>query len=214
MIIALGATKGGVGKSTITTNLAVSFQQRGKQVIVVEADPTVRTLSTWKEDRESTGFSPVTVVRQTGNLRDDLRDLDSKYDVVLVDLPGKDSREMRTTATVADLLLIPCQPHQVDIDPTIEMLPIIEEARDFNPDLIVAVVLNRVPTHAWSTRGEDARAVLEESFGTVASTAIHERTVFNTANGIGISVLEATDKKAQHEITALTDNIERLVAHG
>ena len=209
MIIALGATKGGVGKSTITTNLAVSFQQRGKQVIVVEADPTVRTLSTWKEDRESTGFS-----RQTGNLRDDLRDLDSKYDVVLVDLPGKDSREMRTTATVADLLLIPCQPHQVDIDPTIEMLPIIEEARDFNPDLIVAVVLNRVPTHAWSTRGEDARAVLEESFGTVASTAIHERTVFNTANGIGISVLEATDKKAQHEITALTDNIERLVAHG
>lgn len=214
MIIALGATKGGVGKSTITTNLAVSFQRRGKQVIVVEADPTVRTLSTWKEDRESTGFPPVTVVRQTGNLRDDLRDLDSKYDVVLVDLPGKDSREMRTTATVADLLLIPCQPHQVDIDPTIEMLPIIEEARDFNPDLIVAVVLNRVPTHAWSTRGEDARAVLEESFGTVARTAIHERTVFNTANGIGISVLEATDKKAQHEITALTDNIERLVAHG
>ena len=67
MIIALGATKGGVGKSTIVTNLAVAFQQRGKQVIVVEADPTVRTLSTWKVDRATTGHPPVTVVRQAGN---------------------------------------------------------------------------------------------------------------------------------------------------
>lgn len=213
MIIALGATKGGVGKSTIVTNLAVAFQQRRKQVIVVEADPTVRTLSTWKEDRATTEHPPVTVVRQAGNLRDDLRDLDGKYDIVLVDLPGKDSREMRTTATVADLLLIPCQPHQVDIDPTIAMLPIIEEARDFNPGLIVSVVLNRVPTHAWSTKEEDARAVLEESFGLVVRTSIHDRTVFSTANGIGLSVLEANDKKAQHEITALTDDIERMLTN-
>ena len=44
-------------------------------------------------------------------------------------------------------------------------------------------------------------------------TSIHDRTVFSTANGIGLSVLEANDKKAQHEITALTDDIERMLTN-
>lgn len=214
MIIALGNTKGGVGKSTLTTNLAVSFQQRGKQVIVVEADPTVRTLSTWKQDRTDAGRSPITVMRQAGNLRDDLRDLDSKYDIVLVDLPGKDSREMRTTSTVADLLVIPCQPHQIDIDPTVEMIPLLEEARDYNPDLIVAVVLNRASTHAWSTEEKDARAALGESFEHILPTAIHERNAFSASTGRGLSALESSDKKAQHEIKSFTDDIERLITNG
>ena len=47
MIVAVGNQKGGVGKSTLTMNLAVSYQNQGLDVIVVEADPSVRTVSQW-----------------------------------------------------------------------------------------------------------------------------------------------------------------------
>ena len=51
MIIAIGNQKGGVGKSTLATNLAVSYRHAGLSVIIVEADPSVRTVSLWGQDR-------------------------------------------------------------------------------------------------------------------------------------------------------------------
>lgn len=47
MIITIGSHKGGTGKSTLSTNLAVAYQSTGHRVIVIEADPSVSTTSTW-----------------------------------------------------------------------------------------------------------------------------------------------------------------------
>ena len=210
MIIAIGSNKGGVGKSTIATNLAVSFQQRGNQVIVIEADPTVRTTSNWKDDRDEGGYPPVTVVRQNGNLRDILRDLDGKYDIVLVDLAGKDSKEARTTAVTADLLLVPCQPSQADVDTTLEMAELVEEYGDFNPRLKVALVLNRVSTNPWDPDGGYAREALGENFGEVLRTSVHERKAYKALLREGLTAVEGSDLKAKGEITSLTDDIEGL----
>lgn len=46
MIITIGSHKGGTGKSTLSTNLAVAYQSTGHRVIVIEADPSVSTTST------------------------------------------------------------------------------------------------------------------------------------------------------------------------
>lgn len=210
MIIAIGSNKGGVGKSTITTNLAVSFQQRGMDVIVIEADPTVRTSSNWRDDRDEAGRPPVTVVRQSGNLRDILLDLDEKYDIVLVDLAGKDSKEARTTSVTADLLLIPCQPSQADVDTTLEMADLVEEYGDFNLRLKVALVLNRVSTNAWDPDEKYARETLGENFGQVLRTSIHERKAYKALLREGLTAVEGSDFKAKGEITSLTDDIEEL----
>ena len=39
MIIVLGGKKGGTGKSTIATNLAVSISNKDKSVLLIDADP-------------------------------------------------------------------------------------------------------------------------------------------------------------------------------
>ena len=76
MIITIGSHKGGTGKSTLTTNLAVAYQSTGKSVIVVESDPSVSTTSTWAARREEHDeLKPVTVLRKTGRLASTLRDL-------------------------------------------------------------------------------------------------------------------------------------------
>lgn len=96
MIITIGSHKGGTGKSTLSTNLAAAYQAQGQRVIVIEADPSVSTTSTWAARREEHDeLKPVTVLRKTGRLASTLRDLQQAYDVIIVDTAGKDSVELR-----------------------------------------------------------------------------------------------------------------------
>jgi chromosome partitioning protein len=208
VIILVAHQKGGVGKSTIAVNIAVEFNSQGKSVIIVEADPTVKTSSTWAKDREDGGHSPITTVRQTGNLRGTLLDLADKYDVVIVDAPGKDSSEMRTAMTAADLMLIPIPPSQPDLDTTESLVVTINQARDFNPDLKALAVLNRVPTNVFSDSDAEARTYLADFPELrIANTRLHERKVYQTSVSEGLGVVEMKDSKAKREIQLLTEEV-------
>lgn len=208
MIILIAHQKGGVGKSTVAVNVAVELSSRGKDVIIVEADPSVHTSSNWARDREEAGYSPIQTVQKTGNLRSTLIDLDQKYDVVIVDTPGKDSSEMRTAMTAADVLLVPIQPTQPDLDTTQGLVVTINQAKDFNPELKALAVLNRVPTHALSDAVKEARAYLSEFPELrVAETRLHERKAYQSSLSEGLGVVEMKDAKAKTEIEKLTEEV-------
>lgn len=151
MIITIGSHKGGTGKSTLSTNLAAAYQAQGQRVIVIEADPSVSTTSTWAARREEHDeLKPVTVLRKTGRLASTLRDLQQAYDVIIVDTAGKDSVELRSAALVSDVLLTPTNADVADLDSTAEFITRMDEARDSNEDLKILVVISRAPTHAKS----------------------------------------------------------------
>lgn len=214
MIIAIGNQKGGVGKSTLATNLAVSYRHVGWSVIIVEADPSVRTVSLWGQDRTEQDLGPISVIRQQGRLTALLRDLNDRYDAVLVDLPGKDSQELRTAFLAADLALLPAQASQADVDATVEMREILDDAQDMNDRLKVAVVLNRVPTHCWNEEDKEAREVLAQTFENVCETVIHERKAFRVTLRDGLTVMEGSDRKARQEIEELADELREYVNGG
>ena len=50
MILAITNQKGGTGKSTLATNLAVCFARTGAEVLLVDADPQHSALD-WRADR-------------------------------------------------------------------------------------------------------------------------------------------------------------------
>lgn len=50
MIILIGSEKGGVGKSTLATNLAVLLVSSGKDVVILDADRQ-STCANWAQDR-------------------------------------------------------------------------------------------------------------------------------------------------------------------
>lgn len=212
MIITIGSHKGGTGKSTLAVNLAAIYQRAGHRVIVIEADPSVSTSSTWAARREAhDDLAPVTVLRKTGGLNVTLEGLERAYDVVLVDTAGKDSVELRTAALVSDVLVIPTNADKPDLDSTSEFLARMDEARIINAALKMLVVITRAPTHAKSKHRDVAIAALEdcpEEFA-LADAVIFNRRIYPDAlkEGRGVVEQRARTEQASEEMQALASEI-------
>ena len=212
MIITIGSHKGGTGKTTLAVNLAVIYQRAGRRVIVIEADPSVSTSSMWAARREAhDDLAPVTVLRKTGGLNVTLEGLEQAYDLVLVDTAGKDSAELRTAALVSDVLVIPTNADNPDLDSTSEFLARMDEARIINPALKMLVVITRAPTHAKSKHRDVAIAALEdnpEEFA-LADAVIFNRRIYPDAlkEGRGVVEQRARTEQASEEMQALASEI-------
>lgn len=212
MIILIAHQKGGVGKSTLAVNLAVEAQARGADVLIAEADPTIHTARLWAKTRGAAGGTQITSAKLEGNIHADLLDLSRRYDYVVVDVAGKDSRELRTAMTAADVLVAPMQPSQPDMDAAYVLVQTIRAARDLNPRLAVMAVLNRVPTNNFSNEGNESAQYLEDYPELpLAETRIYERKAYRTAMEKGLGVVEMKDGKAKAEIQLLLNEITTKV---
>ena len=116
MIILIGSQKGGCGKSTLTINIAAALAKLNKDVIIVDAD-IQSTSSRWAADRNE-NLPKVHCVQKYKNMKNTLLDLNQRYKFVIVDVAGKDSKELRTGMIVANILLIPSEEGVVDTDHT------------------------------------------------------------------------------------------------
>lgn len=212
MILLIGNHKGGVGKSTLTVNLATTFQQQGKNVTIVEADPSIRTASRWADDRDELGHGSIMTLRKEGRLGATLSELNDSYDVVLVDTAGKDSKELRSAMVVADLMLIPARPAQADLDATVDLMQMIDEAQDMNPSLIPLIVISQASTHSMSSDAQEAKSYLEQAApsANLADVVIHHRKAYQVALAAGKAVTEGADSKAKAEIQLLAQEILNL----
>lgn len=204
MIIVVGSQKGGPGKTTVATNLAVEFALRGKDVCLVDADPQ-RSAARWSEDREEQQHQPqIVCVEKLGGIHATLQELNSRYEIVVVDVAGKDSKEMRTGMTAADKLVVVTRPSQLDLDTLERMNGIIEAALDFNPELEVRGLISQAPTNPGVTENSDAGEYLADYPLIVPlKTVIYGRKAYRDVVGEGLSVVEWTNPKAKAEIREL-----------
>lgn len=107
MIILIGNEKGGVGKSTITRNLAVACALAGHDVAVVDADGQ-HSLSGWLQTRKDAGVEPyIPGYQLKGRCGKEIVELSKKYQTLIVDVAGRDSAELREGAIVSDLWIVP-----------------------------------------------------------------------------------------------------------
>jgi len=205
MIIILGSQKGGCGKSTIATNLAAVAAHNGRDVVLLDTDSQC-TSATWAADREETSASPVACVQRVGNITATAKELDNKYDLVIIDAGGRDSQELRTGLLAADLLISPFKPSQADLDTVFQLSDVVRQAQDFNTSLKAMAVLTMSPTHPANTEIQVSKDYLSEHM-TVLDCLLYDRKAYRDALSMGLGVIEHTDKKAQNEITALYNEI-------
>jgi chromosome partitioning protein len=204
MILLVGAEKGGVGKSTIATNLAVYLACNDVDCIIVDTD-TQATCARFVERRSEAGISlAVNCIQRTGDVSATLLDLAGRYQIVIADCGGRDSKELRTAASVANLLLTPIRASQADLETLPKVNEIVGLARGFNRELKAYAVLSMAPTNPTIREVDDARELLMDFDQLkLADTIIRDRKVYRDALLAGKGVVEMSNGQARAEVQLL-----------
>ena len=211
-VISLLNQKGGVGKTTLSINIAtVLAKQSGKEgaVLLIDADPQGSSLD-WS-GAAGDNKSLVTVMGYPkSNLHQKIEDLGKGRDYVVIDGAPRVTDLARSSIIASDLVLIPVQPSPYDIWAANEIVKLIQEAMIYKPSLKAAFVINRkIPN---TTIGRDVRDALEQFQLPVLSAAVTQRIVFAESASAGLSVVDVDDKSnAAHEIKRLTKEIVDLL---
>lgn len=212
MIITVGNTKGGVGKTTLAVNLAISYHLSGRDILLVDGDEQHTAITFTDLRTEQLGKSGYTVVSLHGaSLRTQVRQLTSKYDDIIIDVGGRDTGSLRAALTVTDILITPVQPRSFDIWALEQVENLVKEAQNIN-DLIATVVLNAADAQGKDNE-EAANIINDMAELSLLPVTIGRRKAFPNAAAMGRSVLEyfPKDPKAIEEITALTNIITHFI---
>ena len=203
MIITVGNTKGGVGKTTIAVNLAATYAKSGLRVLLVDADPQGSALQ-WSAARDAEPLFPVVGMAKP-SLHRDLPDIAKDYHMVIIDGAPRVNELGRAAILASDVVLMPVQPSPYDIWAAAETVKLIEEAQQFKPGLKGAFVINR--KIANTAIGRDVGEALAQFDGVpVLDTALHQRVIYAESAGQGLAVIEADpNSEAAREIAALAN---------
>ena len=107
MVIAVNNLKGGVGKTTIATKLAVAFAQRGLKVCIIDTDLTQKSAMEWAGNRgETEPHIPVYGVIGK-QLSTELQKLNKVNDIVLIDGTPQLLELAERAILGSDILLVP-----------------------------------------------------------------------------------------------------------
>lgn len=205
MITIVGCNKGGAAKTTTAVNLAAALALHGHDVVLVDADAQ-RSASRWHSQREEAGLPPITLIEKRDNIAQTLKSLDEKYAHVIVDVAGRNSRELITGCTVAHQIIAPHQCSQLDLDTMVELEHQLVAIRDLNPELkawCYQTMATTNPLLRGNERNEFLQFVAEfEGILPLQSAACY-RKVYRDVMPEGKSVLESTNEHARNEILDL-----------
>ncbi|WP_228006335.1 ParA family protein [Morganella morganii] len=150
------------------------------------------------------------IAEKFDNITQTLRALDEKYDHLIVDVAGRNSREFITGGVVAHQIIAPLQCSQPDLDTLVELQQQIEAMRDLNPDLKVFCIQSMATTNPV-LRGNEHREFWEylDEFPTISTmeTVICFRKIYRDSMSIGIGVLETDNEAAKSEIEQLINEV-------
>jgi chromosome partitioning protein len=214
MIILIGSEKGGVGKSTLATNLTAFFALKKIDVVLVDADRQ-STAANWVQDRNDLTDVKIDCVRQYENIKQTLLSLDKRYEIVVVDCQGRDSKELRTGLLVSDIILIPFRPSQWDLDTLPTMVELVKDAKDFNEKLKACAVFTMCPTHHQINELDEAKEFFYENTEiTLLDSRTHDRKIYRDAASAGLSVLEMQKlpNKAGEEIKNIANELLQFIS--
>jgi chromosome partitioning protein len=206
-IYLLGAEKGGCGKTTTAVHLAAALAARSRDVLLLDTDTSGDAAGWIAQRRERPQLSAVQCMRDYGQVAATIRDAAQRYQDVVVDAGGRDSVELRSAMTVANVLVMPTCPSQFDLWQVSRVAALIEQARAFNPTLQAFAIVNRASTNWTSAEAREAGELIAEFPQLqLARTVLHDRKSYRDAVRDGRAVFEleqSSARKAADEVWSL-----------
>ena len=193
-IITVAHQKGGVGKTTLSLNLAYCFAQ-GTRVAIVDSDPQA-SAANLKEILSQHGIDLIEPV--------DIPNVQDKYDVVIIDTPPYLTTSLPDFFSYSDFVLVPTKASILDIMAIRATIQLLRQAQQLKPALKTLIVLNMVKPVTTLTN-DIKEALLHYDFP-LANTTVSDRVSY-TRSPISGGVFETDHSKAKDEIISLTQEI-------
>jgi chromosome partitioning protein len=206
MIIVAGGIKGGSGKTTVATHLAVMRALQGRDVLLIDADDqeTATDFTALRNERQPEGAGYTSIKLTGASVRTETLRLAKKYDDIVIDTGGRDTTSQRAALTVADKLIVPFVPRSFDVWTLEKVARLVDEMRAANPRLQAYVFLNRADPQGRDN--DEAAELLREAGGLeYLDTPVGTRKAFGNAasQGLAVTELKQQDPKATQEMSAL-----------
>ncbi|WP_293868915.1 AAA family ATPase [uncultured Alsobacter sp.] len=210
MIIAVGGTKGGTGKSTVSTNLAVILAASGRDVLLVDADDqgTAGDFTTMRNQSREDGAGYTCIALKGRAVVTEIMRLRPKYDDIVIDVGAGETASQKGALAVADLYLVPMAPRSFDVWTLEKVAALVEDARVTNPKLDAAVFLNRADA-SGSENEAAAEIITAQPALRLLKATLGNRKSYARASTAGLAVTELrpADAKASAEVRGLVAEI-------
>jgi chromosome partitioning protein len=202
--LAVVALKGGSGKTTIATHLALAAHRRGLDTLVVDIDPQGSTAEVLAA---RVGPGPDWIQTSGPGL------LSSKIDaarlqkqLLIIDTAAGALEDASEAIVLADFAVLVVRPTLLDISALARTMTLVRRLR--RPS---AVVVNQAaPARGGVETPQVTRALRALAYmrAPLAPTIVRARTIYQTALETGRSAEEMSDPAAAREIAALWEHID------
>ena len=201
IVILMGNTKGGVGKTTNAVALSADLADEGNEVLLINGDRQDHAEASIA-NRNADGVStPIVAVPYPDGkiLAQQVKLARKRYDYIVIDSGGRDSTSLRSALTVCDVAFIPFAPGSYECWSLADIAALVEIARESREIPLPAYTfLNCAYPRTADGASKDNMDAEEEARGQTAmeflTAQLGRRKAFSNASGMGITVAKMKNR--------------------
>jgi chromosome partitioning protein len=203
-IITVAHQKGGVGKTTIATNLAVELSKKYK-VKVIDLD-LQKSMTYFNNIRQKNGLRGLDIIH-VNNAKELTQRINENNDLLIIDAGGYDSEMSRLAMFGAGVIITPVGDSCVELVGLLPLQNALQELRKNKPNIVANILLNRIHVKTKKCVELDEFISSETEFKKMNSV-LKDRKDYKVSFKNGKSVIEMNNKAVKE----MNNLIEEVVA--